>query len=136
MISMFMVSHNETSIFELSDEEYQDALKSHPEISQNDGVNYFPRSANAWIEPRKDAYFDNDHILKQFKRLFILIRFKKTFKDHDIDCIVDNARTHSAKIYDVKMLNKHPNTNCIYNEIRWTEGDREKRRAAQSPPSP
>ncbi|RNA23563.1 hypothetical protein BpHYR1_035110 [Brachionus plicatilis] len=24
------------------------------------------------------------------------------------------------------MLNKHPNTNCIYNEIRWTEGDREK----------
>ncbi|CAF0811749.1 unnamed protein product [Brachionus calyciflorus] len=24
------------------------------------------------------------------------------------------------------MLNKHPNSNCIYNEIRWTEGDREK----------
>ena len=83
MISMFMVSHNETSIFELSDEEYQDALKSHPEISKNDGVNYFPRSANAWIEQRKDAYFDNDQILNQCKRIFILFRFKKTFKDHD-----------------------------------------------------
>ncbi|CAF0706710.1 unnamed protein product [Brachionus calyciflorus] len=56
MISMFMVSHNETSIFELSDEEYQDAFKSHPEISKNDGLNFFTRSANAWIEPRKDAY--------------------------------------------------------------------------------
>ncbi|CAF1075382.1 unnamed protein product [Brachionus calyciflorus] len=91
MISMFMVTHNETSIFEFSDEEYQDAFRSHSEISKNNGVNYYPRSANAWIEPRKDAYFDNDQILKQFNRLFILIRFIKTFEDHEIDCIVDNA---------------------------------------------
>jgi len=39
---------------------------------------------------------------------------------------VDNARTHLAKIYDVRMFNKFAGTNCIYAEIKWMEGDQEK----------
>ncbi|RNA38941.1 hypothetical protein BpHYR1_008271 [Brachionus plicatilis] len=47
----------------------------------------------------------------------ILIRCKKAFKDHEKDCIVDNARIHFTRVYDF------PNTNCIYSEIRWAEGN-------------
>jgi len=71
-------------------------------------------------------YFDNDLILKQFKRLFILMRFKRSFLNYQVEVIVDNARTHSAKIYDVRMFNKFPGTNCIYDEIKWMEGDQKK----------
>jgi len=127
MISLFMVSHNEFSIFELDEDEFKLAVETHPELNEVEQLNYFSRSANAWIEPRKDNYIDNEQILKQFERLFILLRFKKAFENHEVEIIVDNARTHSAKIYDVNMFNKFPGTSCIYNEIKWTEGDTIKR---------
>lgn len=127
MISLFMVSHHESAIFELNEDEFKEALKEHPELKEDDQLNYFSRSANAWIEPRKVYYIDNEQVLKQFERLFILLRYKKAFKDHDVEVIVDNARTHSAKVYDVKMFNKFPGTSCIYDEIKWTEGDTVKR---------
>ena len=113
--------------FNLSQEEFDEAEQNFPELEDDNGfVNYLPRSANAWIEPKKDMYFDNDLVLKQFKRLFILLRFKRSFLNYQIEVIVDNARTHSAKIYDVKMFNKFPVTYCIYDEIKWTEGVEEK----------
>jgi hypothetical protein len=127
MVSFFMVCHDQTDVFELNQEEYDEAVGKFPELEDDHGfVNYLPRSANAWIEPKKDMYFDNDLILEQFKRLFIFMRFKRSFLNYQVEVIVDNARTHSAKIYDVRMFNKFPGTNCIYDEIKWMEGDQEK----------
>lgn len=34
---------------------------------------------------------------------------------------MDNARTHSAKEYDVNLISKSPNTNCPYETIEWNE---------------
>lgn len=127
MISIFMVQSDSGDLFELSEEEYSDALKENPQLSLSDAdINYYPRSANAWIEPKKDNYFDNQSILKQFERLFILAKYKKSFKDHEIDVIVDNARTHTSKVYDIRLFNKFPGTNCIYKELKWIEFGEEK----------
>lgn len=127
MISIFMVQSDVVDLFELDEDEYMDALEAYPELDDiDDQINYYPRSANAWIEPKKDNYFDSDIIQKQFDRFFIMAKFKKAFKDHSIEIIVDNARTHTTKVYDVKMFNKFPGTNCMYNEIRWEEDGNEK----------
>ena len=128
MLSMFMVQHDSTEIFELNEKEWKEALKNHPELDDEDElINYYPRSANAWIEPKKDNYFTNDVILKQFERLFILLKYKNEFKNCKFDVLVDNARTHSAKIYDVAHFNKFPGTNCVYDKIEWVENNVNKR---------
>ena len=49
------------------------------------------------------------------------LKFKSSFKDHDIEIIVDNARTHSTKLYDVNQLGKKPGTKCPYDIIEWNE---------------
>ena len=92
MISMFLVQCDTVDLFELDENEYNDALNEYPELDEVDPtINYYPRSSNAWVEPKRDLYFDNDQILKQFKRLFILLKFKKSFINHKIDILVDNA---------------------------------------------
>jgi len=88
----------------------------HPELSEKSSIlNFFERSANAYIEPKKDNYFDSDTIIKQCERLFKLVKFKKAFH------AFSNARTHSAKEYDVNLISKSPNTNCPNETIEWNE---------------
>lgn len=83
MFSSFIVQHNLSDVFILNDNEWKNAVTVYPELELDDDVlNYFPRSANAWIEPKKDNYFDNAIILRQFERLFKLIKFKMSFEDH------------------------------------------------------
>jgi hypothetical protein len=102
MISSFIVQHSQSEVFILDEEEWCNAIKAHPELHANDPIlNYFSKSANALIEPEKDNYFDNLIILRQFERLFILVKLKKDFINHKIEILVDNARTHSAKVYDI-----------------------------------
>ncbi|CAF0931786.1 unnamed protein product [Brachionus calyciflorus] len=101
---------------------------SYPELEINDKfINYYPRSVNAWIEPKKVSYFDNEVAQKQFKRFFILARFKSSFHNHSIEMIVDNARTHNTKVYDPKLFNKFSGTNCVYQELKWEENNHQKR---------
>ena len=103
MVSQF---HNTTDIFKLSESEWERAVADHPELEKEDEIlNYYPRSANAWIEPKKDNYFDNKVILRQFERLFILLKYKEDFKDFEFEILIDNARTHRAKTYDA-MINE------------------------------
>lgn len=124
MVSGFIVQHSECDVFLLDEEEWREAIKKFPEFNEEDKfLNYFPRSANAWIEPKKDNYFDNEIILRQFERLLKLIEFKKSFADHQIEILVDNARTHSAKIYDISLLNKNSGTNCPYEKLEWSENE-------------
>lgn len=80
MSSMFIVQH-EGSVFQLSEEEWKQALNKYPNLdNSNEFINYYERSANSWIEPKKDQYFDNDIIIKQFERLFQLLEFKIDYK--------------------------------------------------------
>ena len=120
MLSLFIVQHNQCQVFQLSEEEYENALRHYPQLENADNqLNFFPFSANAWITPKKDCYFDNETILKQFERLFLLLKFKEAFKGlnsflaalnktkkifkknclgFEIEIIVVNAKTHTAKI--------------------------------------
>ena len=121
MLSYFLLQHEE-GIFELNEVEWQAAVKDNPFLlDKHSFVNFEPRSANAWIEPGKDRYFNNEIVLEQFERLFILLKYKKIFKNKKIVLIVDNATTHKAKKYDVNLLNKSPDTNCPYKTLEWAE---------------
>jgi hypothetical protein len=50
-----------------------------------------------------------------------MLKYKKSFQNCEIEVIVDNARTHTAKKYDPNYFNKKPGTNCIYDKIEWIE---------------
>lgn len=81
MLSSFIVQHDKCEMFELSEEEFENALKHNPRLLTSDNqINYYPFSANAWIYPKKDNYFNNDAILEQFERFFILLKYKEAFK--------------------------------------------------------
>jgi hypothetical protein len=124
MLSYFLVQNDEYSLFDLNEEEWNEAIKNHESLNNDDDfMNYENRSANAFIQPGKDSYFNNSNILKQFERLFILLKFKKSFFNHDIDIIVDNARTHTAMKYDISKLSIKSNTKCPYRKIEWYEGN-------------
>ena len=109
MLSMFIVQHETFDTFSLSEFEWKEAVNKYPELEYEDEIlNFYPKSADSWIEPKKDNYFDSKVILRQFERLFKLLKFKKEFKGSEIEIIVDNARTHSAKIYDVNSFTNIP----------------------------
>jgi len=50
-----------------------------------------------------------------------MLKFKSGLTSHKIDIIVDNARTHSAKVYDINLFNKSPGTMCPYKHLEWEE---------------
>lgn len=121
MVSDFLVQFDEP-LFELSQEEYDLALQRYPELDEPDEfLNFFPRSASAWIHPQKDCYFNNSTILKQFERLFKLSQFKRAYQEKQLEVLVDNATTHSAKLYDVSNFSKKCGTFCPYEVIEWIE---------------
>ena len=112
----------DVDVFKLDEDEWKEAVRSKPELLANDEMmKYFPRSANAWIEPKKDNYFDNEVILRQFERLFIMLSYKRQFRGCKFEILVDNATTHSTKVYDINKFNKFPGTQCIYRTIEWDE---------------
>ena len=127
MLSFFTVCSDESSIFQLSESEWNEAVKFQPELNDDGNMNFFPRSASAWIEPGKDNYFNNEDILFQFKRLFLLLKYKKGYENFDIEILVDNSRTHSTKLYDLNNINKNPSMNLsIYETIEYEENDEKK----------
>jgi hypothetical protein len=57
MVSKFIAQHPSVDIVTLSEKEWKIAVSEHPELEDSDPIlNYYPRSANAWIEPKKDNY--------------------------------------------------------------------------------
>ena len=79
-------------------------------IPDDKELNYVERSATASIHIGKEAYFDNMTILEQFERLFQMIQFKEAFKGHRIECIVDNARSHTARshsVFEFRKVNRY-----------------------------
>ena len=55
------------------------------------------------------------------KDFLFCANFKKIFINHTIVTIVDNARTHTARKYDLSFLNKGEGTKCHYKTISWDD---------------
>ena len=68
-----------------------------------------------------DAYFDNSTILIHFEQFFKLLQFKECFKIHKIEIIVDNARTYSARAYNVFDFGKGISTRCPVDQLQWMD---------------
>jgi hypothetical protein len=74
-------------------------------------------AATGSINVGQDSYFNNFTILEQFERLIQLSEFKQQYKDHAIECVVDNARTHSAKSHSSLDLGKSLGTRSPMDKI-------------------
>jgi hypothetical protein len=119
MVSDFLVQHPSGPFFSLNEAEWKDAIKKYPNLDQLNDIEYVKRSVTASINIGTDYYFDNNTILEQFERLFQMLEFKKEFKNNDIEIIVDNARTHTAKSYSLNDFGKSIDTRCPVETITW-----------------
>lgn len=119
MVSDFLVAHPSGPFFSLSESEFRRASKRYPALSVDNDLNYVERSATAGINVGYDAYFDNETILLQFERLFQMLPFKTEYKGHDIEVLVDNARTHSAKEFSLNDFGKGIGTRCPVDSIEF-----------------
>ena len=98
MVSDFLVQHPPGLFFSLSDVEFRRACNKYPSLASSHNLNYLEHSATARINVGQDDYFDNNTVLTQFERLLMLLPFKEDFKDHEIELVVDNARTLGSRI--------------------------------------
>lgn len=119
MVSDFLVSHPSGPFFSLSATEFRKAAKQYPALSIDHDLNYVERSATVGINVGHDAYFDNETILLQFERLFQMLPFKTEYQGHDIEVLVDNARTHSAKEFSLNDFGKGIGTRCPVKSIEY-----------------
>jgi hypothetical protein len=121
MISDFLVQHPSGPFFELSEDEWKQAVAKYKSLSDDSDVNYLERTATASINIGTDAYFDNDTVLSQFERLFQMLEFKKEYEHNHIEIIVDNARTHTAKLYSLQEFGKNIGTRCPVKQIEYVD---------------
>jgi hypothetical protein len=119
MMSDFLVMHPSGPYFTLDSTEYSHALSVFPELATGDEINYIEKSATGYINVGYDSYFDNSTILLQFERLFKLLKFKKDFKNHAIEIIVDNATTHRSKAYSLFDFGKSIGTRCPIDTLEY-----------------
>jgi hypothetical protein len=121
MCSDFLVCHPTSPFFPLNDEEWASAVKKHPNLEDDTGIDYSPRSASASasITLGADYYFTNESILSQFERLFKLLPFKKEFKEHRAQVLVDNATTHTVREYSINEFARGSGTRCPVKSIEW-----------------
>ena len=121
MVSDFIVQHPSGPFFSLSDAEYSRACKKYPTLMSLNDLAYVGNSATAGINVGQEGYFDNSTILSQFERLFMLLAFKSDFNSHEIEVVVDNARTHSARAYSINDFSKGVNTKCPVDIIEYLD---------------
>ncbi|CAF0862631.1 unnamed protein product [Didymodactylos carnosus] len=121
MISDFIVLHPSGPFFQLNDNEYKKAIKKYKNLLDDTDVNYAERSATASVNVGVDGYFDNDTILAQFERLFQLMEFKDDYRNHVIEVLVDNARTHTSKQYSLFDFGKGIYTRCPVDKIQFID---------------
>ncbi|CAF4179675.1 unnamed protein product, partial [Rotaria sordida] len=121
MISDFLVQHPSGPFFELSENEWKQAITKYKSLNAYSDVDYIARTATASSNIGTDAYFDNDTILEQFERLFQLLEFKQEYKHHQIEIIVDNARTHTTKAYSLQKFAKRVGKRCPIDQIEYVD---------------
>ena len=104
MVSDFMVLHPSGPFFYLNEFEWNEAVKKYPELAEETEINYVSRTCTASLNVGNNNYFDNNTVLQQFERLFKLLEFKSEYQFHDIEVLVDNARTHTAQLVNLNDL--------------------------------
>lgn len=128
MCSDFLVCHPSSPFFFLNDDEWAAAIKKHPELDQNTGIDYIPRTASASVALGADNYFTNNSILAQFERLFKMLPFKKEFQGHQVELLVDNATTHSVREYTINDFGRGIGTRCPVKTIEWLDSAGKKKK--------
>jgi len=121
MVSDFLVAHPSGPFFALTHSEYKQAVEAYPHLSTQNDLSFVGYSATAGINVGHDSYFDSNTVLQQFERLFQLLPFKQDFQGHDIEILVDNARTHSAKEYSINDFGKGIGTRCPVQSLEFLD---------------
>ena len=121
MVSDFLVSHPPGPFFSFTRLEFEQATRKYPELLSHTDLSYVQYSATSGIHVGQDAYFNNATILQQFERLFQLLSFKSDFQGHDIEVVVDNARTHTAKEYSIHDFGKGIGTRCPVDYLEFLD---------------
>ncbi|CAF4218138.1 unnamed protein product, partial [Rotaria sp. Silwood2] len=121
MISDFLVQHPSGPYFHLNEIEWMNAIKKYPDLLYDTDLRYEKYSATITAHLGIDAYFDNNIILLQFERLFKLLEFKEEYRNHKIEVLVDNARTHTAKEYNINDFGKGTGTRCPVSSIEYKD---------------
>jgi len=102
--------------------EWARAIAEHPDLTIENGKRYFPRAAGRTIELDGTNYFDSDGILEQFERLFTLLKFKDDYEGYDIELMIDNARTHTAKPFSINDFRKGTGyRSCPVEKLEWVD---------------
>ncbi|CAF4492036.1 unnamed protein product, partial [Didymodactylos carnosus] len=115
--------HSSGPFFQLNEKEYEKAVSKYPQLKTSTGVDYVERSVTASINVGQDAYFDNSTILGQFERLFMLTEFKEAYRNHTIEIVVDNARTHTAKAYSIMDFAKGIETRVPVGQLEYIDAN-------------
>ena len=124
MVSDFIVAHPSGPFFNLSDAEWQKCFFKYPNIVDLHGVHYDALTCTGRIQPGAENYFCSETILAQFERLFQMLEFKEAFNKplkHDIEIVVDNARTHTAQVVNINDFRLHPKGNCSVGELNYID---------------
>ena len=124
MVSDYLVAHPSGPFFNLDESEWEKCIAKYPTIIDYNGVNYVERTCTGSIQPGQDNYFNADTILRQFERLFQMLEFKIAFTKpvkHDIEIVVDNARTHTALVVNINEFRLHPGGNCPVETLSFSD---------------
>ena len=120
MIPDFLVQHPSEPSFQLNEKEWTNAVKRFPDMLDT-SLRYGKYSATITAHLGVDPYFDNSIILLQFERLFKLLNFKEEYKNHNIEVLVDNARTHTTKPFSTKDFGTDTGTRCPVSSIEYID---------------
>ena len=91
------------------------------QLENDTDISYVDRTATGSSDVGQDSYFDNFTIMQQFERLLKLLEFKEQYKNLVIECVVDNLRMHSAKLYSLLNFGKSIETRCLVDKIEYTD---------------
>ena len=121
MISEFLVSYSDNPFFQLSHEEWKAVVSQYLELTEETDIDYIGKLASGSIQVGYDRYFDNNAIASQFTRFFKMLQFKKTYANHSIHVVVDNAKTHTAKEFSLDEFGMKPATRCPVDQIQYID---------------
>ena len=121
MVSDFLVQHPSGEFFQLNENEWTNAVQTHPDLLNDNDLRYIKNSATVAAHLGVDPYFDNNIILLQFERLFKLLQFKEAYRNHILEVVVDNARTHTMKEFSINDFGKGIDTRCPVSSVEFTD---------------
>jgi hypothetical protein len=124
MVSDFLVAHTSGPFFSLNETEWSKCVAKYPSILEFRGVNYIERTCTGSMQPGQDNYFSSETVLNQFERLFQMLQFKNDFNSpvkHQIEIVVDKARTHTAQLVNIKEFCLKPGGRCPVETLTYVD---------------